>query len=45
MILQWISENNEAISSKENVTIFVSLLSEITVYAVFKDECFGVRKT
>lgn len=45
MIPQWISENSEAISSKENITVFASILWETTMYVVFKHDCFAVRKT
>jgi hypothetical protein len=44
MTLQWIS-GNRLLSAKKEVTIFASLLSEMTGCAAFKDECPGVRKT
>lgn len=44
MILQGISGRKDTIfSKKKKGTISASLLSEMTVSVVFKDECFGIR--
>lgn len=45
MILQGISGRKDTIFSKKKKkgTISASLLSEMTVSVVLKDECFGIR--